>query len=404
MSLETALAENYVNVHATSKDSNALLDKLFKSVGAYFDSDRFKKEVDFNYSWFKLVDAKRKDQVRLGTWCLRSLSTNRPRVLAPTDKDVRADDGSGAYSYRAKSDSPLGGPRTLISANPIALKVPYKTRQTIEDYLYQLLSTELSAVKDTATTAGKAKHYRAVVSVDYYNSRSLNAVGAHKDTTGNTLFVALHYRNPERMAGPEYIIDRWPIPATDGVTQYFKTTRPDRRTLAPWAYAQKPFTFWPTPLLKALEEARAALAKKHTDILFESTVLQPYGLISFVDELIYHLTPLREHRESGDSYDGFNKVGIAPQQSFDIIPGLPNLVRSADIIKRTGNWFGYGPKWVTHELDPQQQHRHKIARRMSVDLSSWSKPPSTTGGLPVRQFLRLWVSVVPSQWYHEVFR
>jgi hypothetical protein len=402
MSLAAALRENYVKVHATGKESNDLLDELFDSVAAYFDSDRFKKEADFNYGWFRLVDAKRKDQVRLGTWCLRSLATKRPKLLAPTNNDVRSDDGSGAYYYRAKSDSPQG-PKTLISANPIAHKVPHKTRHAIESYLSTLLEGELSAINEAAKTAGKANHYRAVVSVDFYNSRSLNAVGAHKDTTGNTLFVALHYRNPQRMAGPEYIIDRWPIPAADGVTEYFKTARPERRTAAPWAYGPKPLTFWPRKLLQALEEARAQLAKDHADIRFESSVLGPYGLISFVDELIYHLTPLREHRQSGGSYDGFNSVGIAPSQSFDVIPGLPNLVRSADILKRSGNWLYCGPQWVKYELDPQAQGRQKIERRMSTDLSSWtSSVPSTTGGLQVRQFLRLWISIVPANWYHDV--
>ncbi len=403
MTLEKALADNYMTVHDTGNESNQRLDALFDVMGDYFNSERYKQQAKTHYGWFRLADMKRKDNIRLGTWCLRSVGTKRPRVLIPNKHDPRSDDGSGAYYARETAMSERG-PATLISHRPLALMVPFKSRKVIESYLNSVLNAELSAINDAALTAGKASHYRAIVSVDYYSSRSLTANGAHKDTVGNTLFVALHYRNPERMAGPEYIIDRWPIPASKGFVDHFTTAlRADRRTSAPWARSDDvPGTYWPKKLLFALEKARKSIAADHPQVIFESSVLNRCGLVSFVDELVYHLTPLREHRKTGSSYDQFNQVGIAPQQSFEIIPGLPGLIRQADIVKRSGNWFGFGPRWETYELSPQSQQRKPISRRMSTDLSAWQKPPSTTGGLQIRQFLRLWISIVPSRWYSEV--
>ena len=407
MSVASALVDNYVNVHDTGEGSNKLLNQVYDVIGKYFKSRKFLDTQQTDYGWFNKMDILRQGNLRVGTWCLRSLGSQSPKILAPNENDPRDDDGGSRFNLK-KGINDLPSGTELISRRPIALSMPNKSRKVLEAYLFSLLGTELSAVCDTALRAGDSKHYRAIVSLDYYSSRALTANKAHRDTVGNTLFVALHYRNTERMAGPEYIIDRWPIPAKHGVTAHFNaaTARGDEQRLsAPWTVGGGPCprTYWPHQLLIDLENARSKLKKKNTAITFESSVLEPNGLISFVDELIFHLTPLREHRKIDSSYDDFNRVSIAPQQEFDIIPGLPNLIRGADIRRRAGRWFGCGPKWESYDVKPLERGRHKLARRMSADLSSPTKTvPSTTGGLDVRQFLRLWISIVPSAWYSQL--
>ena len=114
--------------------------------------------------------------------------------------------------------------------------------------------------------------------------------------------------------------------------------------------------YWPEELLKQLEEARGQLRDDRT---LHAVNLEPFGLISFVDELIYHATPIRRSRTQEIGL--FSKVKLE-RKARDILPP-------------------------------------KLERRMSFDLKNSVEIPSETGGATRRSFLRLWVSIVPKDWY-----
>ena len=202
--------------------------------------------------------------------------------------------------------------------------------------------------------------HRAVVSVDFYYSRPLTQLGLHKDTTGNTLFVGLHYNNDERIAGPEYIYDFWP-----------KTEKKDRFH-APWSSADEAeTTYWPKDLLEGLAQARSALKDQYwdrRDVQYD-TAMSQNGLVTFVDELIFHVTPLTRKRTETEK-----------------TPDDP-LFRAVNI------------NGVPYKLDALLDNNSKKLRRTfsTKDIEN-AKGTSQNGR---RSFIRFWVMIEPKAWHAD---
>lgn len=262
-------------------------------------------------------------------------------------------------------------------------------------YLKSLLSDELRERAEVAlAAAGLGDKHCAQILVDYYFARDKDQISLHKDTYGTTLFVALHYLNMGEMTGPEFIFDRWPIAARDdynhnGVVIDQEAWVNDldekaRRPRAPWSRNAK-YTgygvdgafegqraadgaathFWPHQLIASLEEARGGLPR---DTSVQMSELPPYGLISFVDELIYHSTPLTRRRDDEDTgqMSGYHMV-------------------------TTGQNFYVG-------VAGDEKTSMKLKRRMSKAFRGGDFEPKT-GFKDKRTFLRLWITISPKSWY-----
>lgn len=292
------------------------------------------------------------------------------------------------------------------SLNQVAEHLPGTIRKKAEDYLKSLLMNDLlaqSALIDRALRSEPG--YRAVVHLDYYATRSTNQVQLHKDTNGNNVFAVLHYINDVPMLGPEYIDDPAPIksredgyypketwaklPAIPNGDKYY-------RQGAPWAKVGETVSedgetvtsryTWPTPLLDALQAARVPL-KDHTQYEMSYETLPKEGLVTFVDELIFHATPLTMHRID---YPGDDAVRI--------------LSAGAQVVSLIDDKNG-GTTFIN--LFGTRSHATRVKRRLSAHYkdgvhteSGLGVPGSTSGG--VRKFFRLWICIVPDHWYTKL--
>jgi hypothetical protein len=115
------------------------------------------------------------------------------------------------------------------------------------------------------------KQWGVFVEIHYYRSRSKDVSSFHKDTVGKTLFVNLNYAIGHKIAGPEYIVN--PL-----LSQKHED---DIKSTLPAKYRAD------------LGQVRPQL-KQPTEI--RATKVPAYGVVSFVDELIHHMTPLYGHR------------------------------------------------------------------------------------------------------------
>jgi hypothetical protein len=234
--------------------------------------------------------------------------------------------------------------------------------QLTNAYLYQLFRADNAPLGRMATLLDQIEAdystHRVVVSVDFYYSRPLTQLGLHKDTTGNTLFVGLHYDNAEAMMGPEYIFDFWPLKDVED------------RYHSPWSFDEHVNQYyWPKDLSKGLELTRLGLKEdywKSRDLQRDTTMSQN-GLITFVDELIFHVTPLTRKRTEEEKAE-------------------------EDPLFRAVNING-----TTHAIkDLVQQKIPKLRRTFStkdvLDVSG-------TGSNGRRSFIRFWVMVEPSAWH-----
>jgi hypothetical protein len=111
------------------------------------------------------------------------------------------------------------------------------------------------------------KQWRVFVEIHYYRSRSKDVSSFHKDTVGKTLFVNLNYAIGHKIAGPEYVVN--PL-LSQKHEDDIKSTLPEKYRAD-------------------LGQARHQL-KQPTEI--GATKVPAYGVVSFVDELIHHMTPL----------------------------------------------------------------------------------------------------------------
>jgi hypothetical protein len=211
-----------------------------------------------------------------------------------------------------------------------------------------------------------APTHRVTLSLDYYYMRPISQIGLHKDTTGNTIFVGLHYDNLNPMLGPEYVYDFWPK---------FK-----ERLYSPEKICDGPddngVWFWPKGLREGLEFARKILQKRQIGERqhVHMTEMDPLGLICFVDELIFHQTPLtkRRARHQLRSYNDAQFNGVTIDLVKEI--GLQNL-EVRDEVPTLRRQFSF------NEKDKQ-----------------WGDGASL-GGKTRRSFVRFWAMVEPTAWF-----
>lgn len=292
------------------------------------------------------------------------------------------------------------------SLNQVAQYLPGATRKLMEDYLRTLLLDDLVGQSEVIDRALKSEPgYRAVVHIDYYATRSTTQVGLHKDTNGNNVFAVLHYINDEPMLGPEYIDDPAPIRSRENGYYPSETwaklaalPKGDKyyRQGAPWAKVGESVSedgetvtsayTWPRPLLQALQKARVPL-KDITKYKMSYETLPKDGLVTFVDELIFHATPITAHRTDSQAelavrYLSGGAQVISLIDDKGLAPGFVNL-------------FG------------TRAHADRVKRRLSAHYSAGvhvesgiGLPGSTSGG--VRKFFRLWICIVPDHWYSKL--
>ena len=353
MALHEALLRQMLETHAPSESTTDALQRLGIRLGMFFASGtahdlmtQSRQNGDGIWDTYVNPEGTPQGNVRIATLDLGSVvGDGPPEYLKTTDQDARkAGDGGG---------------KPLHSAQPPVLKFNLAVRRDMIAYLQAVLKNELAGPVATAFAAIEDEPaYRAIVSIDFYADRSIDTHSLHKDTTGITLFVALHYMNPEPMLGPEYIHDKWPLQSQDGSKYYFVPVKADPpRWHAPWTKHQA-YYYWPKSLLEQLELARAQTADDQT---IHHCSLTRYGLISFVDELLYHATPLRASRTPQDKEVLFKDVNVS-RLNFSLVP--PEL-------KRT----------------------------VSFRLSEGETLPSYTGGAAKRCFMRLWISIAHKSWY-----
>lgn len=175
-------------------------------------------------------------------------------------------------------------------------------QRKIRDNVYTTLkkSGQMDYLLDNAE---QLVDWRIVVDVDFYYERPADAVGFHKDTVGRSLFVNLNFNNSSLIMGPEYILNPPPIVEHDAHTS----------------------SKLPEIFKRHLIDQRAKLGEP-TKIV--ATRVPPYGIVSFVDELIHHSTPYKEHRGvSGDQlYNFFAKDDEAAYKTASLVDRLENLM------------------------------------------------------------------------------
>lgn len=367
MSIAERLYANRIRAPETSEGSNEALAMLDSMIQLYFCSGSFSGMKEKAEGWHRQMKTKKNDTLRVGTFDIASLGpqADKPIYIGyDTTNDPRPDDGGGKYGLYENGQQTFQYDR--IANRPLVLEANVSIRKKIVDYLKQIIGTELRSEAEMIVDA-TPEGYRAIVSLDYYSNRPTNTNKLHKDTVGNTLFVALHYLNPEAMLGPEYIYDKWPIPAEKG-QEWFDIKTADRRAHAPWQKDSKnqSRTYWPASLLQDLELAREKLVEPVGQL--HHVNLNANGMVSFVDELIYHATPFRGQRIEKPSEELFEKIGLG------------------------------GSSFVPWEAGYPGQTPPKLIRSISLAKIGGETLPSDTGGAETRKFVRLWMSVVPEDW------
>jgi hypothetical protein len=336
------------------------------------------------------------DIIRLGTMDLDDLINKKGVFLKYADMSRSSTTEKNALGKMALSGDSLIS--TFSSNHPPVEIFPKWLRVELEAYLWELITVEMADEMALVQEAlqGEADYYRAVVQVDYYAFRTLKNIGLHKDTVGNTLFVALHYINEEQMQGPEYVDDPAPMRPKDGHgfyndRVYLTTVGDEQRRGAPWAkvadVSDRPKYVWPDDLLRALQAVRKP--PDEADYL-DTATLPPNGLITFVDELVFHATPSPMLRK--DVSDLEPDATAERQRHINSgvsIPGTGDPAASPPHL----NVFG------------ERTFQRRIRRRLSEALARGETLPSSTGSsdpTSKRKFWRVWLSVVPKHWYEEL--
>ncbi len=360
MTIAESLVEHLVETHQSSPATIDRLTDLTAHMDMFFASGRARKLTEDEttaevWKTYFSRDGVPAANVRIATLDLESIFTDEIVYLKQSGDDPRAQDGS---SGKAKSARPP------VSAFEAQIK------RAMVRYLRQLLGTELQDVVEVARAAAassRAGNRKVVISLDYYSDRSTDSNILHKDTAGITLFVALHYVNPLDMLGPEYIHDKWPLASVGTSPKHnFTPAEPkgtSKRFHTPWTQWRGSY-YWPRALLKELEAARDELPDDKT---LHHVELHPYGLVSFVDELVYHATPFNKSRTQEDLTRLFQDVTFSGNK-YSILP--PTLKRTLS---------------KALEVAPQ-----------SV--------PGMTGGASKRCFIRLWISICRKSWYEPLMR
>jgi hypothetical protein len=277
----------------------------------------------------------------------------------------------------------------LQSQNQVAEFMSGTLRQTMEDYLRSLLTVDLDLqTKLIQRALASQPGYKAIVHLDYYATRDVDQVGLHKDTTGHNVFAVLNYINDDPMLGPEYIDDPAPIKSRNpgwykdkcwakGLDAYL-------RSGAPWAKIAQNKWVWPEALIEALQWVRDDPPNKDSQGKMASSILPKDALVTFVDELIFHATPLAAHRadvnwsnqarylNAGVSFPTLEKGGV---HSTDFLYLFTPDVKKARVERRMSAHYDNGVHIETGLM----------------------VPGAKSGG--VRKFFRLWICIVPDHWY-----
>jgi hypothetical protein len=332
------------------------------------------------------------------------------RFGSATKKDWAEESELKAMFGRCKAGlDPLVGPKQ--SEHQVAEAFSTPTRKLLEDYLTSLLTVDLAEqVQLVKRALGTQPGFRSVVHIDYYATRSTTQIGLHKDTNGNNVFAVLHYLNDEPMLGPEYIDD--PAPIKTIVEGYYDDRHfapiddKFRRQSAPWAkikkaqWVQQEWRMvrqenctWPTKLLDALHYARHSTKDLTSRGKMAASILPKDGLVSFVDELIFHATPIEGYRVDPDTVSEDEKA--AALRSVNAGVTVVSMLYDGQQFSGSLNLFG------------QKDYATRIKRRMSAHYdngvhleTNLAIPGATSGG--VRRFFRLWICLMPDNWYEPL--
>lgn len=211
-------------------------------------------------------------------------------------------------------------------------------------------------VRNTITTmfvAGQIEYLRQSgltrecdvwVEIHYYRDRDMNQSGFHKDTLhGDTLFVNLNFVSDtdQDFLGPEYIVNPPVVPAHEEKTS-----------------AALPATF-----RRHLGKARARLPGP-TEI--GASTIPANGVVTFVDELIHHATPVYGHRKiTGKGLEAFLK------QKYPTEYGWAWYARDSGYTwwaaAGIGSWLG---SWVS---TPVAQNRTRYQQWYARSYPTWSR-------------------------------
>ncbi len=171
---------------------------------------------------------------------------------------------------------------TASGGAPIKVQSSYEELKIFEETEgTHLLSDIKTNVLNTLQRAGQIQYLRnrkisdadwkVLVDVHYFRDRPTDAIQFHKDTIGDTLFVNLNFITMSEIPGPEYILKPRLDPDREGRV---KDTLPPK-------------------FRKDLASARKQLPEPRE---IGGTRVPANGIVSFVDELIHHTTPLRGRR------------------------------------------------------------------------------------------------------------
>jgi len=333
------------------------------------------------------------DSLRVATVDMESVLGDGDITYMGADIAKWTDLDKKAIFHKFQQNDPIVG--HLQSVNQVAEYLSIPLRKTLEDYLRSLLKVDLELQsKLVERILACQPGFKALVHIDYYATRSVDKVGLHKDTNGNNLFAVLDYINEDPMLGPEYIDDPAPMrtenPGYYLADEIYANLEGITRSGAPWASLDKdPKTgedryVWPNDLIWALQNVRMSPPNQDSNGKLHGCVLPKDALVSFVDELIFHATPVVGHRTEAklDDLPRYLHAGVT----------FPTVMKDHAPYDKSLNIFEAYVK------------QDRVERRMSAhytnevhDETGLAIPGAKSGG--VRRFFRLWICIVPEHWY-----
>ncbi len=177
-----------------------------------------------------------------------------------------------------------------------------KTHKFIKDFMSKNGQLEYIANSEWF----KNEKWKIVVDINFYPNRDFqkdsNKLAAHKDRYCKNLFVNLIFDNTTRILGTEWTLD-------------------DLERDHEWNAILNDVL--PEELVSQLEKARESMKtiqdNKHGKGYWESSILEPFGYVSFINELIWHSTPAALPRESfnKDMVTNLLNYFIAPNYKYD---------------------------------------------------------------------------------------
>jgi hypothetical protein len=171
-----------------------------------------------------------------------------------------------------------------------------------------------------------------LVDVNYYGNRPYSqALGMHKDTQGQNLFVNLLFNNSSPLPGTEWTLDLEPVAG------------PKKDHMMKWM---------PNQVLADIESARKLINDNKEKVTgtrtIEGGVAQAFAFLSWVDELIWHCTPFVGPRRMLDNFTCLYHPGTYSEKpgvcEVYCCPDHPNSCYRPDKPTETtcpeGDWVG----------------------------------------------------------------